>query len=381
MANASKTILMTINTSWNIVNFRSPLIQALQEAGYRVISAAPDDAHTPALRALVAEHYSLPMQNDGTSMLQDARLFWRYVQLLRRTRPDAILAYTIKPNIYASFAARLLGIPVINNVSGLGTVFIKQNWLTKVACSLYRAAFSSSAHVFFQNKADRQIFIDRSLVNAEKTSVIPGSGIDLQAFKPVARATKAAQAACDFVLIARMLRDKGVQEFVDAARMVKQQHPDCHFRLVGPLGVQNKTAITQTQMQQWVDEGVVEYCGEQGDIQAVMAQHDCVVLPSYREGMSRVLLEAAAMGVPMITSDVPGCRDVADHGENGFLCDVRNASDLAKQLMAFIALHADAKQLMGHKSRIIAEQRFNQARVHRAYVQQLQRCQSAPWTA
>ncbi len=371
MANASDTILMTINTSWNIVNFRTPLIQALQAAGYRVISAAPDDAHTPALRALVAEHYTLPMQNDGTSMMQDVLLFWRYFQLLRRTRPNAVLAYTIKPNIYASFAARLLGIPVINNVSGLGTVFIKQNWLTTVACALYRAAFSGSAHVFFQNDADRQLFIERQLVAEQKTSVIPGSGIDLERFKPIDRPTKAANDDCDFVLIARMLRDKGVQEFVDAARIVKQQHPHCRFRLVGPLGVQNKTAITSEQMQQWVEQGVIEYWAEQDDIRAVMTQHDCVVLPSYREGMSRVLLESAAMGLPMITTDVPGCRDVVDHGENGYLCEVRNAADLARQMQKFIALSADAKAAMGHQSRITAEQRFNQALVHQAYIERL----------
>lgn len=363
-----KTILISINTSWNIVNFRSGLIRALKAAGYRIITAAPKDNYTAKLRTIVDEHFDLPMQNAGTSPLQEMRLLLRYITLLRETRPDIILTYTIKPNIYGALAARLLGIPILNNVSGLGTAFIRHNWLTTVVKLLYRFAFKRSACVFFQNSEDRDLFLDMKLVREEQTALLAGSGVDLEYFTPH---PKTQSDAITFVLIARMLWDKGIGEYVEAARKVKAIYPHITFRLVGAKGVQNKTAIPDIIMDGWLKEAAVEYLGERDDIRNVIVEHDCVVLPSYREGMSRTLLEAAAMGKPLIATNVTGCKQIIDNHKNGLLCEPRNAEDLAAKLMEFIKLSPEERMQMGNASRLKAEKEFDEKYVFEAYLQKI----------
>lgn len=364
-----KTVLITINTSWNIWHFRSSLIGELKSAGYRVVSVAPDDAFSPRLRSIVDAHHHIAMHGSGTSLWQEARLLLDYYRLLKTIRPDVVLAYTIKPNIYASLAARILSIPVINNVSGLGTAFIRNNWLTVLAKSLYRLAFRRSACVFFQNAEDQALFIKEQMVRQEQARLIPGSGIDLTFFHPQFNSPAVTEnGQLRFVLIARLLWDKGIGEFVNAARSVKEKYPQTLFRIVGPGGVQNRTAIAEDVISGWVKEGVVEYMGESDDVRKVIAMHDCVVLPSYREGMSRVLLEAAAMGKPIITTNVPGCKHVVEHGINGLLCAAQDTHSLAQSLHAFIAMGPEAREKMGHKSREKAAREFDQRLVHQAYL-------------
>ncbi len=350
------------------MNFRKGLIKVLKAEGYRVVTAAPEDAYTLQLKTMVDRHISLPMQNSGTSLLAECVLFCRYLRLLREVKPDILLTYTIKPNIYGAFAARILGIPIINNVSGLGTAFIHNNWLTNVVKLLYRIAFSKSACVFFQNPEDRDLFVQMKLVRPEKAELLAGSGINLDDFKPVAHAPSSIIA---FALIARLLWDKGVGEFVEAARIVKAKYPHAVFRLVGPKDVQNKTAIANEVIDQWVAEGVIEYLGKTDDVRALMATQDCVVLPSYREGMSRVLLEAAAMGKPLIASNVAGCKQVVDDGKNGFLCRVKDAQDLAANMTKFLECSPEQRVQMGHASRAKAEREFDEKLVFVAYLEKI----------
>jgi glycosyltransferase involved in cell wall biosynthesis len=360
-----KTILISINTAWNIVHFRASLVRALKADGYRIVSVAPDDAYTPALESMVDQHIALPMDNAGTSPLRDSMLFFRYLRILHTVRPSALLTYTIKPNIYGALAASMLGIPTIANVSGLGTAFLHKNWLTYLVARLYRLAFRGASCVFFQNPDDRDLFLHMKLVVPEKTRVIAGSGVDLEYFNP--RHSLPAHSATHFVLIARMLKDKGIGEFVAAARIVKATHPHTRFRLVGPLGSQNQTAIAQTDMDAWVTEGVIEYLGATDDARSVMAQHDCIVLPSYREGLSRVLLEAAAMGKPIITTNVPGCKHAVEHDKTGLLCHPRDAQSLATSLTQFLQLSPDQRAQMGAEGRKKAEQEFGEEHVIAAY--------------
>ena len=362
----TKTVLISINSSWNIVNFRAGLIRALSADNYRVISAAPADAHTERLRGMVAEHYELAMESDGTSPLRDLALILRYWKLLRRTRPDIMLTYTIKPNIYGAIAARLCGVPVIANVSGLGTAFIRTTWLTRVVKHLYRLAFRQVALVFFQNAVDRDLFIAQKLVAREKTDLLPGSGVDLAYFHPSHAVADDGQVR--FVLIGRMVWDKGIAEYVAAARLVKQQYPQVQFHLVGAQHVKNKTAIAPTTLAEWNQEGIVQYLGESDDIREVIAQHSCVVLPSYREGMSRVLLEAAAMGKPLIATNVPGCADVVEDGVNGLLCAAQDAASLADAMLRFLALPVAERAAMGVASRRKAEKEFDEQRVFDSYL-------------
>lgn len=365
----TKTVLITANSAWNLVNFRSNLIRALTTAGYRVIAAAPQDAHTQRLSELVEAHYDVPIQSDGTSPLRDATLIVRYLRLLRMTKPDVMVSYTIKPNIYGALAAHISGIPVIANVSGLGTAFIRTTWLTKIVKLLYRIAFANIAFVFFQNTHDRDLFIAHKLIAPERAGLLPGSGVDLTYFHPSHNAPY--DGPLRFVLIARMLWDKGIAEYVAAARLVKANHPEVQFHLVGARGVHNKTAIADDTLDAWNAEGIVTHLGESDRIREIIAQHDCVVLPSYREGMSRVLLEAAAMGKPLIASNVPGCAEVVDAGVNGLLCTAQDTASLANTMLQFIALSPAERTAMGAASRAKAERTFDEKQVFDAYLAQI----------
>lgn len=365
-----KTIALSINTSWNIVNFRSSLIRRLQQEGYDIVAVSPPDGHVATLLAMGVRHIPIIIDSKGISIYRDLQLLVKYRSILKALQPAAFLGWTIKPNIYGSLAAHSLGIPVINNISGLGTVFIKVGPLTRLVRSLYRIALGRSATVFFQNAHDRQLFVARRVVQAETTKLLPGSGIDLAQFVPVPTSEAATPV---FLMVARLLRDKGVVEFADAARIVRQTRPDVAFELLGFLDVQNRTAIDRNTVEGWERDGCLRYLGEAADVRPYLARATAVVLPSYREGMPRSLLEAAAMGRPLIATDVPGCTEIARAGQNAFLCAPRDAQSLADAILAFLDLDADARAAMGLRSREIAEREFDVSVVEARYLDAIAR--------
>ena len=335
---------------------------------------APDDAYSARLSELGCRFIPLSMDNQGTHPLRDLLLFLRFWLLLRRERPDVLLAYTVKPNIYGSLAAGLLGIPVVNNIAGLGAVFIKGGWLASLVRGLYRLALRRSAKVFFQNRDDRALFIDAGLVQPEQTDLLPGSGIDLTRFSAHEQSSSIPSAISSgrpfrFLLIARMLRDKGVVEYVAAAKQVRARLPNVECALLGFLDVQNPAAISTDEMNAWVAEGDVLYLGVSNDVRLEIAQADCIVLPSYREGTPRTLLEAAAMVKPIITTDAVGCREVVDDGVNGYLCQVRDADDLAAKMHAMLVLSVAERAAMGQAGRKKMEMQFDEKIVNDKYLQ------------
>ena len=362
-------VVIALNAAWNLVNFRAGLIRALVQAGYDVVAVAPDDEYAPRLAALGCRFVPLPMDNRGTHPGRDALLLWRFWRLLKHERPAVYLGYTVKPNVYGSLAARWLGIPVINNIAGLGAVFIQGGWLVKVVRWLYRRALEKSKTVFFQNDDDRQLFIAGGLVRPEVTDLLPGSGIDLARFSvEPPPPPDSANPKIRFLLIARMLWDKGVGEYVEAARLLRPRFPQAEFCLLGFVNVQNPQAISGTQMGQWATEGCITYLGVSDDVRTQIAATDCVVLPSYREGTPRTLLEAAAMGRPLITTDAVGCREVVDDGQNGFLCQPRNAADLAAKMEQMMLLTPDQRIAMGQRGREKMERQFDERVVVQKYL-------------
>ncbi|MEG3089315.1 glycosyltransferase family 4 protein [Sphingomonas sp. PB4P5] len=375
----SKTIVLSINTSWNLVNFRSNLINRLQREGFDVVALSPPDEHVGALAALGVRHIPIDIDAKSLSPLHDLKLLAQYWRILRRLRPAAFLGWTIKPNVYGSLAAHALRIPVINNISGLGTAFIKVNLLTRLVRMLYRAALTRSATVFFQNRHDRAMFVAQRLVRPESTVLLPGSGIDLVQFDPE-RFPPATQPFV-FLLVARLMRDKGVIEFVDAARTVRAQRPDVEFHILGFLDVVNRTAILREEVEAWESEGVIRYLGAASDVRPVLASATIVVLPSYREGMPRSLLEAAAMAKPLIATDVPGCTEIARAGENALLCAARDAGSLAEAMLAMLAMNPAERMRMGQRSREIAEQEFDVSVVEARYLEAIERAASGICTA
>jgi glycosyltransferase involved in cell wall biosynthesis len=287
--------------------------------------------------------------------------------MFRRLRPDVFLGFTIKPNIYGSLAAHVLGIKVINNVSGLGTAFIKQGLLTRIVTALYRLALRRSSTVFFQNREDLDLFVDGKMVRPDQARLVPGSGIDLARFQP-AQSAPAAPAEFRFLLIARLLWDKGVQEYVDAARTIKAIEPKVRCQVLGFVDVDNRTAVPRPTLERWVAEGWIDYLGATNDVRTFIEQADCVVLPSYREGLPRTLLEGSAMGKPLVATDVPGVRDVIDDGETGYLCQVRSARSLADAMLKMVRLSPGERQEMGAAGRRKVNREFSQAIVIERYL-------------
>ena len=364
----STKVVIASNSAWSIVNFRAGLIRALMDAGCEVIAVAPPDEYVARLPELGCRYLPLKIDSKGTHPGRDLLLLWRLWRLLRRERPDAYLGYTVKPNVYGSLAARALGIPVINNITGLGAAFVRQNWLTLLVRGLYWLALARSMRVFFQNEDDRRLFIEGGLVQPKKTDRLPGSGIDLERFKLTP--LFANRRRFRFLLLCRMLWEKGVGEYVEAARVVKRCFPNADFCLLGPLDVQNPSAISRCQMDAWIAEGVVRYLGESNDVRAEIAEADCIVLPSYyREGIPRTLLEAAAMGRPIITTDAVGCREVVKDGVNGFLCRVRDEDDLAEKMERMLALSREERSEMGRHGREKMEREFDERLVIDRYIE------------
>jgi glycosyltransferase involved in cell wall biosynthesis len=358
-------ILMTVNAAWNIWNFRRPLVEALVGDGHRITVLAPPDDAVPELERLGCSVRPLEMSVKGLNPLADLKLQRRYARIFREEQPDAVLSYTIKNNIFGARAAQSAGVPFLPNVTGLGTAFLSGKLLQTVTENLYRRSFRLLPTVFFQNEDDRDLFLNRRLVSADQARLLPGSGIDLDRFAPADMPP--ADAPPVFLMIARLLRDKGVFEFVEAARQVKARHPQVQFQLLGAAGSENRSAIDAATVQGWVAEGIVEYLGTTPDVRPHIAAASCVVLPSYREGAPRTLIEAAAMARPVITTDVPGCRAVVDRDVSGFLCEVRSAQNLAIAIERFLALSPDQQQVMGQAGRAKMEREYDQAIVVQAY--------------
>lgn len=358
-------IIISLNTAWNLLNFRAGLIRALVARGHEVVAVAPEDAYAAKLPELGCRFVALPMDNRGTHPGRDLLLCWRFLRLFRRERPNIYLGYTVKPNVFGSLAARILGIPVINNIAGLGAVFINDGWVTKVVRALYRLALKRSAKVFFQNGDDLRLFVDGGLVEAGLTDLLPGSGIDLARFSPRAVARNG---RFRFLLIARMLWDKGVGEYVRAAELLGQRWPNTEFCLLGFVDVLNPAAISRAQMDAWVAQGSIVYLGVSDDVRDEIAKADCIVLPSYREGTPRTLLEAAAMAKPIVATDAVGCREVVDDASNGFLCRVRDAEDLAEKMARMLSLTERQRREMGMRGRQKMEAEFDEKLVIAKYL-------------
>lgn len=360
-------ILITVNACWNVANFRRGLIKALLADGHRITVLAPRDEFSGQLAEMGCRVIPLKMDRKGISPSRDIGLVMRFLGHFRRERPDVILSYTIKNNIYGAFAARVLRIPFVPTVTGLGTAFLSGAILQYLAEILYRAAFSTAATVFFQNSDDFDFFVERGLVRRDQARLVAGSGIDLRRFTP-SEVSNSGEAAT-FVMIGRILRDKGVIEYIEAARMIRERYSRASFLLLGRLDAENRGAIAREKVQEWQRDGTVSHLESVADVRPFIRDADCVVLPSYREGAPRTLLEASAMGRPVIASDVPGCRAVVENGVTGLLCDARSAESLRDALSNFIELPYLRRVEMGRAGRAKMEREFDEIGVIDVYRQ------------
>jgi glycosyltransferase involved in cell wall biosynthesis len=371
-------VALIANTAWYLQNFRRTLIKQLQDAGYSVIAIAPSDEYVPELQSLGADFRALAMDSKGTNPLADLKLALALRKLLRLERPACVLTFTVKPNVFGAFAAASLGIPVISNVSGLGTAFIERSWITRVVTVLYRAALRRAATVFFQNPDDLQLFVQERLVHRSKARLLPGSGVDTGRFSP-SSVPRSSGRRFRFLLLGRLLWDKGIAEFVEAARALRSRQPDCEFALMGFAETDNRTAIPMETIRKWEMEGLIVYIPPSLDVRPELARADCVVLPSYREGTPRSLLEASSMAIPIITTDAPGCRQVVEDRATGYLVKVRDAADLARKMEHMLLLSAHLRREMGLRGREKMVREFEERNVIAEYLRAVReaggRCQ------
>jgi glycosyltransferase involved in cell wall biosynthesis len=359
-------IIATGNTAYYLANFQSGVLRGLVSDGHRLIALVPKDEHMERLEGLGCDVVPLKISRRGTILHEEARLLGAFLLKFRSLRPDVILSYTIKNNIYGGLAARMLRIPFIPNVSGLGSTFASERFRTRLIPVLYRNAFRNLPIVFFQNTHDRELFSELEIVGHGRGRLLPGSGVDTTAFLPCPLPGDASRLT--FLLVARLLWAKGIGEYAGAARQLASRFPGARFQIVGPYEDDPLEGVPRSTMEGWLRDGPVEYLGQVGDIREVMAQADCVVLPSYyREGTPRALLEAAAMGRPIVTTDWPGCRSVVDDGKSGFLCRPRDADDLAAKLTLVAEATPEARAAMGRAGRSRAEEYFDERLVVAAY--------------
>jgi glycosyltransferase involved in cell wall biosynthesis len=356
-------IAILANSSWNIEHFRSGLVRALLLKGHEVMTVSPD-AEGVRVGEQRVPHRTCPMDRSGRNPLSELALVRGLRRIIIEESPDIVLGFTIKPNIYGCTVCRLLGVPAVPNVTGLGTAFLGGSAFRRAILLMYRFAFARAKAVFFQNPDDEALFLRERIVVPGRSRVLPGSGIDLAHFQPAALPPEPR-----FLMIARLLGDKGVREYVEAARMLRTRLPSASFTLLGELDRHNRSAVGAEELDAWVREGVVDYLGAVQDVRPHIRNSAAIVLPSYREGLPRTLLEGAAMGRPLIGTDVPGCRELVRDGLTGFRCEARNSDSLAAAMERLARVRPEERARLGAEARLMAEREFDEAIVTRAYLE------------
>ena len=348
-----KKVGIVANTSWNILNFRLGLIQALQKAGHSVTIIAPYDEHSKTLAEMGFEiEYIKGLSRKGKNPLKDILLIIELAKIYRKKQLDIVLQYTIKPNVYGTFASLFSKTKTISTVTGLGYVFLNKSIGSMIAKWLYRIAFKFSNLVFFQNSDDKKLFEDTGLVPKSKSRLINGSGIDTDYFSPdYCSNNPIEKPTTTFLMTSRLLIDKGVREYMEAAKKIKLKFPEANFLLIGDQDTGNPAAVPESEIQQWGKEGIVQLLGFKKNIRDFICQADIIVLPSYREGLPRVIIEAFAMGKPCITTDAPGCKHTVDDKVNGLICQVANAESLTQKMEEFLTMDKGQKLKMGANAR------------------------------
>lgn len=366
----TKRVAIVANIAWHIFNFRLDLIRALETEGFETVLFASPDEYASRLTGSNRKFVALDkLSRTGLNPVQDIALFWELVRKYRDHRVDLAIHYTSKGNIYGGMACRLLGIPSIHTINGLGGPFSgRSRAVQSVIKILYREALRRSNHVFFQNEHDFGFFVNHGITKQKQGRVVDGSGVDLGVFNPDRFAAR--DGAEDFRVLhfCRLSKTKGVLEYVEAARELKRRGRPFRFLLAGKSD-HDKHAIPAEQIDQWVHEGLIDFVGQSDNVAGLLADVDVVVYPSfYMEGIPRALIEACAMAKPIITTDHVGCRETVVAGENGFLVPVGDANGLADAIEWIAAADPDSRARMGEQSRQLAVERFDEKIVNAAYV-------------
>lgn len=359
----SKTLVFCCNSLWGLVNFRGRVIESLARDGHRVVLVARADIPVEQALALGAEFIEWGVTPRGVHPWGETKALYELVQIYRKLAPDLAFQFTIKPVMYGAIVSMLTGIRCVSVITGLGYLFLADNWKSRIGKALYRTTLHRSHEVWFLNDDDRGFFEVAGLIRGLSVRTLPGEGIDVDRF---ARAPlPQGDGPFVFLMIARLVKDKGVVEYAQAARIVRRERPDAAFRLLGPAYSANAASVSPESIQEWVNEGSIEYLGAADDVRPAITQSHCVVLPSYREGLPRVLMEAAAMARPVVTTDVTGCRDVVQDGVTGLLCKAQDAESLAQACLRM--MDRDDLGAMANRAHALARDHYDDRHIIELY--------------
>lgn len=370
----NKTIAFVNNHPWSLYNFRLGVIKALLRKGYKVVVITPpDEKYVGLLTSEGCLHVPFELDAGGKRVLNDVKSFYQLWKIYRRLKPDLIFHYTIKPNIYGTICAKSFNIPSISIICGTGYTFSQKNWLYFLVRLLYKYSLVWSKEVWFINKFQKELFEKANLVSATQSRLLPGEGINTSFFRPERK--DASIEKFIFLMTGRMILDKGVNEFVEAARRLKERYKDSiDCQLLGFTDVQNPNAISKEEIEGWHKEGIINFLGDTDDVRAYLKNADCLVLPTYYlEGIPRSLLEAASMEKPIITTDIVGCRDVVEDSKNGFLVEPKNVEDLFEKMQQMFFLDATERSKMGESGRAKVVECFDEQLVIPVYLKVLEK--------
>lgn len=357
-------ILVLTNNIGGLHSFRKEVMKALVDIGHEVYISVPnDDERRKYFEEIGCKIIKTGFNRRGMNPIADFKLLLAYWRLLKRVKPHAVLSYTIKPNIYGGMACRLAKVPQIANVTGLGDAVENGGWLNKLTVALYKLGIGKAIQVFFQNTSNRDYCLRQGIVNT-KSVILPGSGVNLEHHT---YQHYPSEGPIKFLFIGRLLKDKGINEFFELAETIKQKHPQTEFQILGQV-----EGDYQQQLKEFVSKGMVTYLGVTSDVRPYLSKVHCTIMPSYHEGMSNVNLESAANGRPVITTDVPGCRETVDNGVTGFLVKSKDSQDLINGVEMFLTLPYEQKKQMGLAARRKVEHQFDRQIVVQSYLQAVQ---------
>lgn len=365
-----KSIVIIENNIIATNTIRFKLTSVLVEEGYNVTVLTTGPEKELQLARSRGFHI-IDVKSSGGNPIDILRYIRNLWAALRNNNTDVCLTFTIRPAIWGNIVTRLLKIPTITNITGIGPLFESNNIVYRAARILYKFVLKKTARIFFQNYDDMDLFLKRNFADPAKVERVPGSGIEYEYFKPLPKSSN----GFSFLFISRLVKDKGIVEYVEAARLLKKDYPFVQFKVLGPLWLQNlkKNTVTQGELNSWIKEGIIVYLGEQTDVRPFIADCDCVVLPSYREGTSNVLLEASSMERPCISCDTTGCKEIIDNEVTGFLCEVANSVDLADKMVKMLTLSPERITTMGINARKKVIREFDKKLVINAYLKAIEK--------
>lgn len=362
-------ILILSNYANGLYLFRKEILLAFLEKGWETVVGVPTDENCRKLEELGVRVIPTEFERRGNNPIHDGKLFVDYFGLLGKEKPDVVLTYTIKPNLYGGLACRLRKIPYLVNITGLGTALEQPGMLAKILLKFYRLSAGRASCVFFQNRGNREFMTKRG-IGVKRNRLLPGSGVNLEEhpFSPYPSEKKG------IVLLAvlRIMKDKGIGEYLEAVRRIAGEHPDVRFTLVGEYEEETR-GIYEPKIEELSKKGVLRYLGHIDNVPQVMAESHVIVHPSYHEGLSNVLLEAAACGRPVLASDVPGCRETLRENDTGLLFAPRDTESLVETIRAFLQLTEEERREMGRQGREYVEHTFDRRKVLEAYFEEIQK--------